>query len=160
MSFALAIVLAATAGFADLDAVDRDVGQFTGVPIGQPGGATMPVDRRLRLKPCLAPLALNWNTQRRETVVVRCPDAGGWRLFVPVSGATPAAAALPAINRGDPVTIAVSGDGFTVSQPGEALEAGPVGAWIRVRTLAAARTASDAMRAQVVRPGVVAVPLP
>jgi flagella basal body P-ring formation protein FlgA len=160
MSFSLAIVLAATAGFADLDVVDREVGQFTGAAIGQPGGASMPVDRRLRLKPCFAPLALNWNTQRRETVVVRCPDAGGWRLFVPIAGATPEAAALPAINRGDPVTIAVSGDGFTVSQPGEALEAGPVGAWIRVRTLAAARAASDAMRAQVIRPGVVGVPLP
>jgi flagella basal body P-ring formation protein FlgA len=164
MSFVLAIALAATAGFADLDAIDRQVGAFTGVAIGEPGGANAPIDRRLRLKPCASALALGWNTQRRDTVVVRCPDAGGWRLFVPVIGIPSATAAAPApsaVNRGDSVTIAVSGDGFTVSQPGEALEAGPVGAWIRVRTVrAAARSPADGMRARIVRPGMVEVELP
>lgn len=59
------------------------------------------------------------------------------------------------------MTIAVNGEGFSVSQPGEALESGAVGAWIRVRTMSsgAARGNSDAMRAQVIRPGLVAVPL-
>ena len=101
----------------------------------------------------MSPLELTWRTSRRETVVVECPDAGGWRLFVPVAVA--ASAAVPVINRGDAVTIAVSGEGFTVSQPGEALESGSAGIWVRVKIVG-----GQTMRAQVVRPGVVAVPLP
>ena len=162
MSFALALVFAAAAPFADLDSIDREVAQFTGVAIGQAGGARTPVDRRLRLQPCRTPLALGWHGAGRDTVVVQCPDAGAWKLFVPVtSGAASGGAALPAISRGDAVTIAIKGDGFTVSQPGEAMEAGPVGAWIKVRTVAVAAKpgASDAMRAQIVRPGLVAIPL-
>lgn len=160
MSFTLALAITAAAPFADLDAIDRQVAQFTGAAVGQPGGAGNPVDRRLRLQPCYAPLALAW--RGRDTVVVQCPDAGAWKLFVPVTGGAGGPAALPAVNRGDAVTIAVSGEGFTVSQPGEAMEAGPVGAWIKVRTVRAeARpgAAADTMRAQVVRPGLVKVPL-
>lgn len=144
MSFALAL-LAATP-FADLAAVDRAVADFA-------GGAASPLDRRLRLAPCVSPLALSWRTPRRETVVVECPDAGGWRLFVPVSAG--AGIAPLAINRGDAVSVSVSGQGFSVSQPGEALESGPVGEWIRVKT-----AGGQPMRAQVVRPGLVSVPLP
>ncbi len=159
MSFSLALVLTAAAGFADLEAIDREVAAFTGASIGQQGGAATPVDRRLRLNPCAAPLALSWHSPRRDSVLVQCPVTGGWRLYVPVRGAT-AESATPAINRGDAVTIAVAGDGFTVSQPGEALEGGAVGAWIRVRGVAAAKPgANDAMRAQIVRPGLVSVPV-
>lgn len=163
MSFSLALMLTAAAGFADLDAIDGQVAAFTGAPVGQPGGAATPVDRRLRLSPCAAPLALSWHSDRHDSVLVQCPLAGGWRLYVPVRGAMAgmAASSLPAVNKGDAVTIAVTGDGFTVSQPGEALEGGTVGAWIRVRGIAAATKpgASDAMRAQIVRPGLVSVPV-
>jgi flagella basal body P-ring formation protein FlgA len=163
MSFALGLVLAATAGFADLDAIDREVAVFTGAPIGVPGGAMLPVDRRLRLQACRAPLAIGWNGLRRDSVQVQCPDAGGWRIFVQVASVAPVAAA-PAVNRGDAVTIAVNGDGFSVSQPGEALEGGPVGAWIRVRPVsttaaAAAAARGETLRARIVRPGMVAIPL-
>ena len=145
MSFALALL--ATASFVDLGAVERAVIEFA-------GGAATPLDRRLRLAPCTSPLALSWRTPRRETVVVECPDTGGWRLFVPVA-ASAGVAAPPIINRGDAVTVAVSGPGFSVSQSGEALESGAVGGWIRVKTVG-----GQAMRARVVRPGVVSVPLP
>ena len=155
MSFLL--FLAAAAPFADLAAIDRQVAQFTGAPTGVEGGAQMPLDRRLRLRPCMAPLALAWRGARRDTVVAECPDIGGWRLFVPVRAGAQAVAAAVAINRGDAVTIAVTGGGFSVSQPGEALEAGPVGGWIRVR---GAGGKSQPMRAQVLRPGLVGVPLP
>ncbi|MEJ5977523.1 flagella basal body P-ring formation protein FlgA [Novosphingobium sp. PS1R-30] len=165
MSLALGLTLAAAAGFADLDAIDRQVAAFTGAPIGAPGGAANPVDRRLRLQSCGAPLAVAWNGMRRDSVLVQCP--GGWRIFVQVANATlgaVAAEALPAVTRGDAVTIAVQGDGFTVSQPGEALEAGPVGGWIRVRPVssnaAAAAANKDTLRAQIVRPGMVAIPVP
>ena len=61
------------------------------------------------------------------------------------------------IVRGDAVTVRVSGDGFAVSQSGEALESGPLGAWIKVRG-----TAPDApvLRAKVLRPGLVGMELP
>lgn len=148
----------AAAPFSDLATIDREVVGFTGTPQGQPGGAALPVDRRLRLNPCAAPLALRWSGPRRETVVVSCPDPGGWRLFVPVLGGAGEAPAS-AIARGDAVTIAVTGAGFAVMQAGEALEAGPVGGWIQVR-LAQSQDKSRTMRARVVRPGLVSVPLP
>ena len=162
MSLTAALMLLTATPFADLAAIDRDVATFTGASIGMPGGARGPVDRRLRLNACRTPLSFAWRTAQRDTVVVQCPDAGGWRLYVPVLGAAAEAAALPAINRGDAVTISVAGDGFAVSQPGEALESGPVGAWIRVRTVSAARNTAtaNAMRGQVMRPGLVVLPLP
>jgi flagella basal body P-ring formation protein FlgA len=163
MSFALAIPLIfnAATGLADLAAIDRQVAAFTGVPAGAPGGASTPVDRRLRLGACPEPLSLNWRTARRDSVVVQCPAAGGWRLFVPVGGNASGYAAAPAIERGDAVTISVAGEGFSVTRPGEALESGPIGAWIKVRTASNARTSrAEASRARVVRPGLVEIPLP
>lgn len=164
MSFTLAIFAAAAAagGYADLETIDREVAGFTGAQIGQSGGAMTPVDRRLRLAPCGSPLALAWRTQNHESVVVQCGDPGSWRLFVPVKrdmqGAGQGMAGAPAINRGDGISIAVNGDGFSVAQPGEAMESGAVGSWIRVRPINAKPNA-EAMRAQVVRPGLVALPL-
>lgn len=142
---------------ADLDAVDRAVAQFTGVPLGQPGGAAMPIDRRLRLTPCRVPLALAWHGLRRESVEVQCPMPGGWRLYVPLAGAGPAAMQSDAITRGDAVTVTVMGQGFAVSQNGEALENGPVGAWIKIRT---GGSGAPVLRARVLRPGAVGIDLP
>lgn len=170
MSFAVGLALAATqsvtGGFADLDAIDRRVAAFTGAPVGAPGGAAMPVDRRLRLRTCSTPLAVDWNGLRRDSVMVRCPEAGGWRIFVQLASAPAAAmtaSAQPAVSRGDAVTIAINGDGFTISQPGEALEGGPVGDWIRVRPASARAVPGargDTLRARITRPGMVAIPLP
>lgn len=140
--------------FADLAAIDNAVAAFTGQAIGVPGGAALPVDRRLRLARCAAPLALAWRTDRRDAVVVQCPDTGGWRLFVAVAGNTRQDSAGPDVVRGDAVTVAATGDGFSVSQPGEALDSGAVGAWIRVRT----GPKADPLRARIVRPGLVELP--
>ena len=153
----LALILAAAAPFADLNVIDRQVAAFTGVPVGAAGGAILPLDRRLRLRPCSAPLALSWRGERHDAVVAECPDAGGWRLFVPVRASAASVAATPAVNRGDAVTIAVSGDGFSVNQPGEALESGAVGAWVRVRGIG---KTGAAMQARVIRAGLVGVERP
>lgn len=150
---AAAATAAPPARLADLGAIDSAVAQFTGVAQGRPGGAAQPVDRRLALAPCGNPLGVGWYGGRRDTVLVQCPDANGWRLFVPLL--QPAFAA-DAILRGEAVTIAVEGAGFAVSQPGESMDAGPVGAWIRVKT---ANPAAQPLRAQVVRPGLVRVDL-
>lgn len=149
--------VSAQTGFADLAAIDRAVAAFTGKPQGAAGGATVPVDRRLRLAPCDVPLALDWHGTRRDTVEVRCPVPGGWRLFVPLAGGGGAAAGAPQVAKGDTVTITVSAEGFSVSQPGEALEAGPQGAWIKVRGLGAN---APVRRARVLRPGQVGIDLP
>lgn len=164
MTIGLALIAAATVGggFADLDAIDRQVAAFTGAPVGAVGGAITPVDRRLRLQRCGNGLALSWRTATQDSVVVQCSDANGWRIFVPVKRAAPVAAAqaVNAINRGDAVSIAVEGLGFSVSQPGEALDSGAVGDWIRVRPATAGRTRAEPMRARVVRPGLVSLPMP
>lgn len=151
---------AAAQTFADPQAVDAAVAAFTGAMPGEPGGAQRPVDRRLRLAACRQALAVEWHgpaaLPRRDTVQVRCPDAGGWRIFVPLLTGAGTRSDLPAVGRGEAVTISVIGTGFAVSQPGEALEAGPVGAWIKVRVAGK----NEPLRAQVVRPGLVSVPVP
>lgn len=138
--------------FTDLAAIDRAVAAFAGV-------AAPPVDRRLRLNPCTAPLALAWYGARQDRIQATCPGSGGWTIYV----ALPAQAAAPApalvIQRGDAVTITAGGAGFAVSQPGEALENGAAGAWIKVRPVGAAAGALP-LRAQVLRPGLVGISLP
>ncbi len=145
-------------GYADLAAVDHAVEQFTGTPPGIPGGAAQAVDRRLRLAPCRAALRASWYGVRHDVVEISCPVPGGWKLYVPLVGSSSAgAAAAPVITRGDAVTITVSGDGFAVSQGGEALESGAAGSWIKVRGLGAG---APVLRAKVLRPGVVGMDLP
>lgn len=155
-----ALAILSAAAFADPAAIDRAVEAFTGAPAGIEGGARTPVDRRLRLAACPTPLALSWHGAGRANVVVQCQGAAGWRIFVPVLGsafaASAAPAAAPAVVRGDPVTIAVAGAGFSISQPGEAMESGAPGSWIRVRGLVAR---ARPMRARVVRAGLVEVPV-
>lgn len=148
---------AAATGFADPADIDRAVAGFIGAS-GSGGGAP-PIDRRLRLAPCAAALALAWRGDRHDTVLVQCPDPGSWHLFVPVhlSGAS---AGVAAVARGEEVTVAISGDGFTVAQSGEALEGGVVGDWIRINPVKEGRAATAPIRAQIVRPGLVAVLLP
>jgi flagella basal body P-ring formation protein FlgA len=162
MGLVLIAAAAATGAFADLEAIDRQVAGFTGAPIGAVGGALTPVDRRLRLRSCHGGLVLSWRTTLRDSVVVQCGDANGWRIFVPVRQAAPVAAAQEpdAIRRGDAISIAITGEGFSMSQPGEALDSGAVGDWISVRPASATRNRADPMRARIVRPGLVAVPLP
>ena len=143
---------------ADLAVIDAQVAAFTGVPIGQPGGAAMPTDRRLRLRPCPSAPLLDWFGARRDVVQVSCPVPGGWKIYVPLrsAGMTDAPAA-PLIARGDAVSVTVSGDGFAISQQGEALEPGATGAWIKVRLVG---VKTEPVRAQVLRPGAVGIVLP
>jgi flagellar basal body P-ring formation protein FlgA len=143
------------AGLQDPAAIDRDVAAFTGQPIGAPGGAARPVDRRLRLTACTAPLAMSWRGDARSSILVECPDVGSWHVYVAVAAGIRPGSAAPVIERGQQVTVAVTGDGFAVTQAAEALEPGAIGAWIRVRT----GPKSDPVQAQVVRPGMVEVPV-
>ncbi len=134
--------------------IDRALMGFTGAAIGSPGGARLPADPRLRLSACGGPLVLDWHTPARTSVRVECPGPVPWRIFVAVAPATLANSGAPAVRRGDNVMIAVRGRGFSVQQPGEAVEGGAVGDWIFVRT---ARKA-EALRARIERPGLVVIP--
>lgn len=138
-------------------AIDRAVAAFTGAGIGQPGGARTAADPRLQLAACASPLATSWHTAARTAVQVECRGPVAWRIFVavtPVAG-TPAGARAPmAVKRGDAITISVRGSGFSVQQPGEAMEAGEIGDWITVRTSRKA----EALRARIERPGLAIIP--
>lgn len=152
--FPLAPLHAQAGTFSDPAAIESEVARFAGAGTGQPGGAALPIDRRLRLARCAAPLALSWRGARQDMVLVQCP--GGWRLFVALSGGAQATVASPVIAKGDAVTIVVRGDGYSVSQGGEALEGGAPGAWIRVRAgEKGPGDRNEALRARVVRPGLV-----
>ena len=104
----------------DLSIIDRAVADFTGAPQGQPGGAKLPVDRRLRLDPCTGPLDLSWFGRDQRSVQVTCPQ-NGWKIYVAVDGAasTPARRSAQTggfsgetiVNRGEGVTILARGSG-------------------------------------------------
>lgn len=153
----LALVLAGSAapgiaqGFADPAEIDREVAAFLGVAPSDAGTAFIPVDRRLRLTPCAQPLALAWQGTRGDSVLVQCP--GGWKIYVRTVTAR-AGPAMTAVKRGQSVTVAVEGAGFSVSQSAQALEDGAVGDWVRVRV-----GKDSELQAQVTRPGAVALSL-
>lgn len=157
--------VAQLSAYADLSAIDAEVVAFTGSPIGTPGGARHPVDRRLRLAACPGALALNWHGRSADMVRVECTANTRWRIFVPVNAtvATMAAApapddarsAMPMVERGQVLTLTIQGRGFSVSQQGEALEDGSIGDWIRVRP----EGNREAVRARIDTPGRATIPL-
>jgi flagella basal body P-ring formation protein FlgA len=155
---AQAQVQAQMSGYTDPAMIDRAVAAFTGAEPGTPGGARLPADRRLRLAACPAPLGVAWHGPARNSVSVECAGPQGWRIFVAVDGggsaAAPGRAVVPAVKRGDALTIMVRGRGFSVQQQGEAIEGGMVGEWIFVRT---ARKA-EPLRARIERPGLAVIP--
>lgn len=153
---ALAVASPAIAApLADHAAIDAQVTGFVMKATGDPSLAT-PVDRRLRLQACPSPLALGWFGKSRESVLVQCPVAGGWRLFVPLRARAGEGMAKD-IARGDAVTIIVKGDNFRLSDRGVAMAAGTAGDWIDVRP---ARKDAKALQARIVRPGLVEMQMP
>ncbi len=163
---ALALVTAAVPASAvtptiDHIALDQAIQRFTGNALGAPGGAAAPVDRRLRLASCGGDVRLSWRSMRRDTVILECPVGAGWKLFVPVvpTNAVMGAETVVqtgglAVAKGDVVTIEVKGTGFTISQGGQAMEAGPVGSWIKIK----AGGKGEVLTCQVLRRGLVSMP--
>ncbi len=165
LALATSPAAAQTSGFADLAAIDAEVSAFTGAPVGTPGGARHPVDRRLRLAACPDALSLNWHGRAADMVRVECNAHSRWRIFVPVNAAVASMAAapsrdssrsaMPMVERGQVLTITIQGRGFSVSQQGEALEEGSIGDWIRVRP----EGNREAVRARIDTPGRATIPL-
>jgi len=137
--------------FADPAQIDREVATFLGVPESSAGSAFIPVDRRMRLASCTQPLALDWQGNRRDSVLVQCP--GVWKIYVRTA-AQPNMANVGAVKRGQPVSVSVRGSGFTVSQTAQALEDGAIGDWVRIRI-----GKDNEVQARVTRPGAVSIDL-
>lgn len=130
-------------GFENLDKLEGRLVGALDADIGQPGGPAAHIDRRLKLKPCPAPVTID--PPALGAVALRC-ETLGWRIRVPLTrGAGTAAAAAAfvpvaaapaqpvAIKRGDPVELTATRDGFTVTTEAVAQEDGRIGGRIRVR---------------------------
>jgi flagella basal body P-ring formation protein FlgA len=132
----------AAQGFENLEMLDSRVSAALGAGIGEPGGPTRPLDRRLRLAACPEPASIE--EPAMGAVTIRCTSLG-WRIRVPLVGdgdvaagpAAPRAAqvrAQPTVRRGDQVEIVALSSSFTVSTMGVAEQDGAPGDRIRVRT--------------------------
>lgn len=141
--------------FIEPAAIDRAVAEFTGAAIGEIGGSRTRADARLRLAACQSELALSWYGSNRSTVQVECPGPQPWRIFIATRAAPLPAAAQVVVRRGDPMTVVVRGNGFSVQQSGEAIDQGAVGDWIGVRT----SRQSEPVRARIERPGLAVIPI-
>lgn len=138
--------------------LDWLVERFTGAAQGQPGGAREPVDRRLRLRACNADPQAGWHGTPGRTVMLACPEPGGWKVYVnliPAIETAARAAPVAAVKRGDNLTVSVVGRGFAIRRSAEALESGAVGDWIAVRTAPGA----EPLRARIVQTGLAEIPL-
>ena len=137
----------AAQSFQDLAALDSEVAARLGAKIGEPGGATAPIDRRLRLQNCPGQVEIDVPTSRYATV--RC-EAIGWRIRVPLSAmaggsftatsdapaalaSAPQPDAQPMVLRGTQVQVVVERPGFSVSSQATAMGQGALGEEIRVR---------------------------
>ena len=131
-------------GFENLDKLEGRLVGALDADVGQPGGPATHIDRRLKLQPCPTPVTID--PPALGAVALRCEPLG-WRVRIPLThgagtaapGATlvPVAAAASsqplAIKRGDPVELAATRDGFTVTTQAVAQEDGRIGGRIRVR---------------------------
>jgi len=137
-----ALLLAGTGAqaqsFQDIPDLEIQVQAALGAGIGEPGGPTRPIDRRLKLKPCPEPATVD--APAMGAVAVRCAPLG-WRIRVPLvraAGQPQALAAAiragPVIKKGDQVELTASSGSFTVSTVATAEQDGGPGERIRVRS--------------------------
>jgi len=167
----------ATTSFENLDRIDSLVAMTVGANLGEPGGPSSPVDRRLRLAACP-------NTPTVEgpvfgAAIVKC-DAVGWRIRVALvpggmASAAPAGiaprqpfsatgrAVAPAqqapreivVKKGDPLQLIAGGASFQVSRMVVADQDGAIGDLVRVR---GEERNAPAIFARVQEMGIVRVP--
>jgi len=149
--------------FENLEMLDNRVAAALGANIGEPGGATTPIDRRLRLQAC--PQNVEIGEPIAGAIAVRCVPLG-WRIRVSIVGAPqvqrtaaaapaqPQARREPTIRRGDQIELVAMTDSFSVSTLAIADQDGAPGDRIRVRM----DRRSAAVIGQVMEDGRVALP--
>lgn len=150
-------------GFENLEMLDNRVAAALGAHAGEPGGATTPIDRRLRLQACPQPVEIG--EPIAGAVAARCVPLG-WRIRVSIMGtpqtqqtasARPMQAQArpePVVRRGDQIELVAIASGFTVSTLATAEQDGAPGDRIRVRT----ERRSAPVIGQVLEDGRVALP--
>ena len=111
-------ILFAAAALHDLAALEAQVASIAGAPVA--------IDRRLRLAQCSAPPVI---ARAAAGLSVECASPP-WRIYV---AAQRLASLVPMVRRGDPVSVAASGRGFSVSVDGVAENDASVGSRVRVR---------------------------
>lgn len=104
------------------------------------GRTATPIDRRIKLARC--PEQASVTPIDSQSLAVRCPSLG-WRVRVPMSGpsnaaagggfVTKPAAAAPVIRRGDNVRVSIDTDSFSISYAATATQDGRVGELIALR---------------------------
>lgn len=123
------------AGFEDIDLLEMRLTAALGANVGEPGGPTRPIDRRLKLAPCPEPAA--FEPPALGAATIRC-EALGWRVRVPLTrlaaAQIAAAKAEPMVRKGDQVELTASSGSFTVSTVAVAEQDGAPGERIRVRS--------------------------
>ena len=123
---ALLPVTAVAGNFQDHGAIDTVVANAIGS-----GMTAVPVDRRIKLAACPAPLGVA--PPVGGAVAVQCAPLG-WRLRVLINGAATTAGTSPVIiKRGDPVSVNFVAPGFSVTTSGIAESDARVGERVRVR---------------------------
>lgn len=122
--------------FEDIGMLEMRLTSALGASIGEPGGPTRPIDRRLKLAPCPQPATFAAPNLGAATILC---EPLGWRIRVPVIPSTKVAEAAaakeePIIRKGDQVELTASAGSFTVSTVAVAEQDGAPGARIRVRS--------------------------
>jgi len=136
-----ALAQAQVGAFENIDRLEQRVIGALGAGIGETGGPSAPIDRRLRLARCPSPAQINPPVM--GALPLSCPEIG-WRLRVPLvrvstamgmgGGMAVAFKAAPVIRKGDPVELFVETAGFSVSTEAIAQEDGAMGDRIRVKS--------------------------
>jgi flagella basal body P-ring formation protein FlgA len=123
------------AGFEDINMLEMRLTAALGAGVGEPGGPSRPIDRRLKLAPC--PEAASFEPPALGAATIRCEPLG-WRVRVPLVRLAAAQAAAekaePTIRKGDQVELTASTGSFTVSTMAVAEQDGGPGDRIRVRS--------------------------
>lgn len=133
LASALIAAPAAAQGFEDLDVLEARLVAALGAGIGETGGPTTGLDRRIKLAACPEPAIVE--APRLGAATIRCEPLG-WRIRVPLvrGPSIQQAKAEPVIHRGDQVELLAAARGFTVSTIAIAEQDGAPGDRIRVRS--------------------------
>src|SRR3546814_10738445 len=89
--------------FEDLSKLEARLTATLGADIGEPGGPSRPIDRRLKLADCPEPATIT--TPRPSAALVRCGPIG-WRIHVPL---IQAARVQPAVVAAKPAPVQQTG---------------------------------------------------
>ena len=115
--------------YEDIASLDAQIAVSSGAAIGQTGGAAAPIDARLKLARCPAPVSVELPYQGAFTL--RCAPLG-WRINVPMV-ATALHPAVLTVRRGDVVDLIVAGGSFEVSTSAIAVSDAATGQSLRVK---------------------------